>query len=114
MILGVADDADAPAVGAYHIAFGNALLRIVGAFGVNVRADGEQQLPDGRLREDSDEIHGPDRGDDLRPLALRHERPPLALLGPYLLVRSDPDDQQVAQCLGAFEVADVPDVKEVE
>ena len=65
MLLRVADDADAPAVGSYHVAFGHALLGVVRPLGVDFGADGEQKLGDGRLVEDRDVVNGAQGRDHL-------------------------------------------------
>src|SRR5918911_669768 len=114
MFLRVADDHHAPAIGSYHIALRNGLLRVVCALGVNVRADGTEQRLDGRLCEDRDEIYGAQAGDYFGALAFGDERASLPFLSTHLGVRVDRDDQQIAQGASAFQVAYVPDVQEVE
>src|ERR1043165_9369086 len=44
MILRVANDRDAAAVGSYHVTFRHGVFRVIGALCVNVRLQREQQL----------------------------------------------------------------------
>src|SRR5215213_10050579 len=114
MVFRVSDDLDAAAEGSYHIAFGHRVFGVVGAFRVDVGAEGEQEFGDGRLVEDRDVVHGAQGGDDLGALSFGDEGAPLAFEAPHLLVRVDADDEQVAQTLRRLKVADVPDVQQVE
>ncbi len=114
MVFRVSDDLDAAAEGSYHIALGHRLFGVVGAFGVDVRAEREQEFGDGRLVEDGDVVHGAQARDDLGALARGDEGAPLALQESHLLVRVDADDEQVAQALRRLKVTDVPDVQQVE
>jgi len=114
MIFRVADDADAPAVGVYHVAFGDVLLCVVCAFGVDVGAKRQKEFGDGRLVEDYDVVNCAQGRDRLGSLALRDEGAALAFESKHLLVAVYADDEEVAEVARAFEVADVPDVQEVE
>ena len=69
MILRVADDHHATAIGSYHIALGNGLLGVVRAFGVDVWTNGAKQCFDGRLCEDGHEIDGAQGGNNFGSLA---------------------------------------------
>src|SRR5579885_1629920 len=114
MILRVADDADATAVGDYNPAFGHGLLGVVRPLGVNVGAEREQEFAHRRLVEDRHVVNGAEGRDRLGPLAFGDERAAFALEPTHLLVAVDRDDQKVAERASAFEVADVADVQEVE
>ena len=114
MIFRVTDDADSPAVGVYHVAFGDVLLCVVCAFGVDVGAKRQQEFGDGRLVEDYDVVNCAKGRDRLGSLALRDEGAALAFESVHLLVAVYADDEEVAEVASAFEVADVPDVQEVE
>src|SRR5947209_6253978 len=114
MILRVADDADAPAVGVYHVAFGDVLLRVVRPFGVDVGAKGQKEFGDGRLVEDYDVVNGAQGRDRLGALAFGDEGTVIALEASHLLVAVYADDEEVAEAARAFEVADVPDVQQIE
>ena len=114
MILRVADDADAPAVRVYHVAFGDRFLCVVRAFSVDVGPERKQEFADGRLVKDCDVINCAQGRDRLGSLALRDEGAALAFESVHLLVAVYADDEEVAEVASAFEVADVPDVQEVE
>src|SRR5205085_8458376 len=74
----------------------------------------EQKLADGRLVENDDVVNGAQGRDRLGALALRYEGASVALETLHLFVAVDRDDKHVAERASAFEVSDVPDVKEVE
>ena len=78
MIFRISDDCDLPAVGSYHVTFGYAFGRVIGAFGVNVWLESEEELFDGWLIEDRDVRYRLECGDNFCPF-LRAEWPP----GPF-------------------------------
>ena len=81
---------------------------------MDVGAQGEQEFVDGRLVEDYDVVNGAQGRDRLGALAFGDEGAALALDMAHLLVAVYADDEEVAEVASAFEVADVPDVQEVE
>src|SRR5271166_3153654 len=78
MVLGIADNLDAPAVAEHFIAFGHGLAGVVGALGLNVGAKFADERTDVRLIEDDDRIHISHSSDDLGAFVRRHQRPSLA------------------------------------
>src|SRR5437763_16063941 len=110
MIFRVADDADAPAVGVYHVAFGDVLLGVVRPFGVDVGAKGQKEFGDGRLVEDYDIVNGAQGRDRLGALAFGGDGAVIALEASHLLVTVYADDEEVAEVARALAVADVADV----
>src|SRR3954454_1078453 len=57
MIFRIADNFHPSTVRSHHIAFGNGILRVVGAFRLHVRADVIQQRAHIQLWKDNDRIH---------------------------------------------------------
>ena len=114
MIFRIADDCDLAAVRSYHVAFGYGLRSVVGAFGVNVGFEREQELFDCRLVENGNVGDWLERGDDFGAFCCGQDWAAWSFLNSDLLVGVDTDDQDVAQLSGAREISHVADMKHVE
>ena len=114
VILGVAADMGAAAVGGDKIALGNRLGGVVGSLGVNVRAETIEEPAHMLASEDHDEINGSQAGDQLRSLGLGKEGAARALEPADGGVRVDPHDEEISLAAGVLQVAEVPDVEQVE
>src|SRR6185503_20944312 len=79
VLLRVAHDRDAPAVGAHDVALGNRLGRVVGALAVHVGLEREQQAADVVLVEYDHVVDGAQRADEQRAIAGGQQRTVLAL-----------------------------------
>src|SRR5271155_4649562 len=95
MLLRVADDGNADAEPGGDGAFGNRFGRVVGAFGVDIRAERLEKGFDICLVEDDDAIYGGESGDELGAAAFVHH----GAAGPAQLARAgvgiDADDEQI-------------------
>src|SRR5437762_5999641 len=79
MIFWITNDRYSSAEGSYHIAFRNGVLGVIGAFGVNIGLEREEQLFDSRLIENRHKVNSFQCGYDLGSLVLGYERPAIAL-----------------------------------
>ena len=77
VILGIPDDGDAPAVGADDVAFEYRIERVVGPLAMHVGSNRLEQRAHG-FRKDDDQVDEPQRGDQLRPIRRRQDRPPFS------------------------------------
>ena len=114
MILGIADDLDAPSVFGDSIALGNGIHGVVCALGLNV---GMNLADDGahiELRKDHNSIDVGERSHDLGAFVGRHDRPPFAFESADGLIGIDSHDKLAAQRLRAAKVADMSDVQQIE
>jgi hypothetical protein len=68
----------------------------------------------GGLIEDGYIIYASKTGENLRSFLNRKDGAERAFKPPNGSVAVDPDDQDVAECPGRFEITDVPDVKKVK
>ena len=75
MILRIADDGDAAAVGADGVALGNGVDGVVGALAVHVGLQQLEQRRHRRLGKDHDVIDRAQRGHQLGAIGLRQHRP---------------------------------------
>src|SRR6266446_7416773 len=114
MIFWIANDRHSSAEGSYHIALRNRVFGVIGAFGMNMGLEREQQLFDSWFIEDRHEVDGFQCGYYLGSLDLGHERPAITLQPSSLLVGVHPDNQKVAQRFRRFKVANMANVKNVE
>src|SRR5690349_23617626 len=114
MIFWIADDCDVAAVRSYHVAFRYCFGSVVGAFGMNVWFECEQELFDCRLVEDRDVSDGLERSDNFSAFCCRQDWPARPFLNRDLFVGIDANDQYVAQLSCASEISNVADVKHVE
>src|SRR6185369_2726281 len=110
MIFRISDDGDLPAVGSYHVTFRYAFSRVIGAFGVNVWLESEEELFDGRLVEDRDVRYRLECSYNFCPFLRGEHWPARAFLNGDLFVGIDADDEYVAELARACEIAYVSDV----
>src|SRR5688500_18556672 len=78
MVLWIAHDRDGAAVRPDYAAFRDGVCCVIGAFGVEVRADGFDKVFDRRLVKDGYGINSSERRHDLGPFGLGHERAALS------------------------------------
>jgi hypothetical protein len=114
MILGVADDRDPAAIRLHNVALGDGLRCVIRPFAVHIRLEREQQRANGRLRKNDDQVDGTQRRYELGPVFGSENRPLLTLQGPHRLIVVDRDDQHIGFLCRGLEIADVPDVQDVE
>jgi len=114
MIFWITNDRYSSAEGSYHIAFRNGVLGVIGAFGVNIGLEREEQLFDSRLIENRHKVNSFQCGYDLGSLVLGYERSAIALQSSSLFVRIHADNQKIAQGFRRFEVANMANMKDVE
>src|SRR2546425_1205681 len=114
MIFRITNDRHSSAEGSYHIAFRNRVFGVIGAFGVNIGLEREQQLFDSRLIEDRHEVNSFQGGYDFGSLVLGQERSPIALQSSSLFVGVHPDNQKVPQGFRRCKVANMANMKDVE
>src|ERR1700674_3438037 len=102
VVLGIADDFDATAVGQYLIALRHILAGVVSSLHLDVRLDLANQGANIGLIEDHDGVDAFESGDDFSALQLRHGRTSGAFVeAVHALVRVDGDDESSAQSLGS-------------
>src|SRR5690348_10341529 len=114
MILGVADNGDRDAKAGGNGAFGYCFRGVVGALGVDVRAESFQQRFNRRLTEENHVIDSPKRSDEDCPSILIQNGTAGAFQGANRRIRVNADDQHIAFATRAFEIADVTNVKSIE
>jgi len=112
--LGVADDCDANAEARGDLTLGNRVGSVVGAFGVDVGAKRFEKRPDGEIVEEENEIHRGKCSNQLGACSSRKNGAARAFEGANAGIGVDGDDEEITLAAGAFEIADVADVKEVE
>ena len=114
MILGVARDCSASPVGLDELALGNGLDGVVSALAVDIRSKRFEQGHNSRFRKDHDKIDRAESGQELRAVLGGKNRPALPLHPSHAGIVIDSHDEHVGLPRCAFQVADVPDVQEVE
>src|SRR5438105_4664941 len=114
MIFRITNDGHSSAEGSYHIVFRNGVFGVIGALGVNIGFEREQQLFDRRLIEDRHEVDGIQCGYDLGSLVLGYERSAIALQSSSLFVGVHSDNQKIAQSFRRFKVANMANMKNVK
>ncbi len=114
MVLGIADDGDAPAVAAHGLALGHGVDGVIGALAVDVRLQLEQQRRHGRFRKNDDVGDAAQGGDELGPILFGEERPVGPLQGRDRPIVVDGDDEAIGFARGRLEVADVAGVQQIE
>ena len=114
VILRVADDRDAAAVAADGVALGHGVDGVVGPLAVHVGPQRQQKRRDGRLGKDRHVVHAAERGDELRAIRRRQDRPARALQARHRRVVVDRDDEAIGLARRRLEVADVADVQQIE
>src|SRR5688572_18448897 len=114
MVLRIADNCHATAVGSYHGALRNRLFGVVGAFRMNVGLQSQQELLDSRFVEDCDVSYRFERGNDLGAFRGGHDRPARAFESYDLCVGVNAHYEHVSQLACACEISHVSDMKHVE
>lgn len=114
MILGITNDDDAAATGFDYIVLGDALRRVVGAFGMKVRTDLANDGAHVFFWEDNDGVHIRQRRQNFRAFFGRHYGPPFTLQSARGSIAVHRDNQLAAEFPGSMEVADMADVQHVE
>jgi hypothetical protein len=114
MIFGIADDGNSNAQTIGGSPLWHRFGCVVGAFGVNVRAEVFEQRFDARFAEEEDVIDGAKRGDEQGPGVLIKNGAAGAFQCADARVSIDADNQEVAFAAGSFEITDVADVKSIK
>ena len=114
MIFWIADDHDAPAAGFDFIAFRNAIFCVVGSLGVKVRPNLADDRANVLFRKDDDGIDIRKRGQNFCALIGGHNRPSLSLQTAHRIICVYGDHQLRADRMRRVQIADVPNVKDVE
>src|SRR5687767_15870715 len=114
MVLRVADDRDAPAVGQNTLALRYVLECVVCSFRVNVGTNSVDEVVDGRLVEYRNGVYEPKRRNDLRPLTGGHVRAAIPLQSANLFIGIYPHDKEAAEFLCPGKVPDVTRVNEIK
>jgi hypothetical protein len=114
MILGIADDGNFNAETMGRSSLWHRFACVVGAFGVNVRAEVFEQRFYARFAEEQDVIDGAKRGDEEGAGALIKYGAAGALQSRDARVGIDADNQEVAFAAGSLEIADVAYVKSIK
>jgi hypothetical protein len=114
VVLRIADNRDAAAVGAYDVPLWHRVGRVVGALAVHVWLETLEQVCDRRPREHRHVVDAAQRRDELRACRGRQHRPAGPLERVHRVVVVDRDDEAIALRARALEIADVADVDDVE
>lgn len=114
MLFGVSDDGNTDAETSGGGALWNGFQSVVGAFGVDVRAKIFEERLDARFAEEDHVVYGANRGDEKRASVFIENGTAGAFQRAYARICVDTDDENVALAAGAFEIADVADVKRIE
>ena len=114
MVFGIADDLDAAATFRYGVALGDGFCGVVGAFGVNVRANLANDGAHIEFWKNHDGVHVRERRENFCALLLGHERASFAFEGANGFVGVDGDDQLSAECFRPAQIAHVADVQKIE
>jgi hypothetical protein len=114
MIFGIADDGNSNAQTIGSSPLWHRFGCVVGAFGVNVRAEVFEQRFDARFAEEQDVVDGAKRGDEEGAGVLVKNGTAGAFQYADARVSIDADNQEVAFAAGSFEITDVTDVKSIK
>ncbi len=114
VVLGVADDGGAAAIGQHDRAFGNGLDRVVRALAVHVGFQTGQQVADRVVVEHHDVVDPAQRRHQFGARLLVQDGTALAFQPPHRRIAVDGDHQPVGFGGGGLQIADVPDVQEIE
>src|SRR5947209_6349002 len=114
VVFRIAHDRNSPAKFTHECAFGNGGFGVVGAFGLNVRAQLANNRADVLFWKDDNCIHILQRRQDLGSLALGRHRPPCTFQRARGIVRVQRYHDSAAQFLRATQIADMTDVQQVE
>jgi hypothetical protein len=114
MIFGIADDGNFNAETMGRSSLGHRFDCVVGAFGVNVRAEFFEQRFYVRFAEEKNVIDGVKRGDKEGAGAFIKNGAAAAFQSRNARVSIDADNQEVAFAAGSLEIADVAYVKSIK
>jgi hypothetical protein len=114
MVFWVADDGDTDAETSGGGALGNGLQRVIGSFGMDVRAKIFEERLDTRFTKEDDVIHGAKRSDEKSSCIFIKDGTAEAFQSADAQIRVHSHDENVPFEAGAFEIADVADVKRIE
>lgn len=114
MVLGIADDRHAPAVGTDDISLGHGFDCVVRALAVHVRTKREQQSTNVVLVKNDHGVDASHRCDKQGAIRLRKHRPIDAFQTPHRIVSIYAHDEQIRLGARALEVSYVPHMKDVE
>ena len=114
MLLGIANDGNPNAKPIGRSPLWHRFRRVVGSFGVNVRAEGFEQRLDTRFTEEKDVIDGAKRGDEEGAPVLVKNWAARALQYADARVGIDADDEDIAFAARALEIADVANVQHIK
>ena len=93
---------------------GHGLDGVVGSLAVHVGLVAHQHVRDGPPAEQDDVVHAAQGRQHFGPIDTGHHRPPVPLQRPHGLIVVDRHDQHVGLGGRPFQVADVPDMQQVE
>ena len=114
MTLRIADDRRAAAICRDDRAFRHRLFGVVGPFAVHVRLQESQQPLDVRIAEHHDVIHAAKSGDELGTIRRGQDGTARTLERRDGRIVVDRDDQTLGFRRGAFQIAYVADVQQIE
>ena len=114
MILRVADDRDAAAVGEHRLALGHGLGRVVGAFAVHVGLQQAQQPVHVGIGKQHDVVDALERRHHLGAIGRAQNRAAGTLQPTHRPIVVDRDDEPIGLRLRIGEIAHVPDVQDIE
>lgn len=114
MVLGIADNHDTTSAGFDFVALRDAFGSVVGALGLEIRADFADDGADVFLGKDDNSIDVGEGGENFRAFGFRHDRTAFAFQCANRGVGIHSDDEFTSKGACGAEVADVADVEDVE
>src|ERR1700733_5164132 len=114
MVFGVADNGDANAEQGGHVAFGDGVGRVIGAFGVNVGLKFAEKLLYVGLVENDDVVHGLESNHHRREGAFGEDGPALTFQVAGAGGGINADDEKVAFGARRLQIAYMADVEQIE
>ena len=114
VILWITHDDDAASTGFDYIVLGDALCRVVGAFGMKIRMDFANDGAHVFFWEYYDGVHIRQRRQNFRAFIGGHYGPPFALQRADGSIAVDRDNQLAAELPGGMQVAHMADVQQIE
>lgn len=114
MIFGIAHNLHPATAGDHQIAFGHALRRVISSLGVNIRPQKLDHLTDIWLIENCDRVNVFQSCQNLGAFVVGNVRTPQALQRAGARVRVHRDNHSSSELFGRTQVANVPDMKQVE
>ncbi len=114
MVFGIADDFHSPAVFCDDISLRNGVRSVVGAFGLNVRANFVDESANVKFGKNHYCINHRERSDDFGTLAFGHQRAAWALERTHRGVGVYCDYQLAAQTFCCMKITNMADVQQIE